>query len=419
MKIPMLILNLALLLLTSPSLAKESNQLSSLLEEAFAQNFEIKAYAEDSRAERKLITSQYSFSNPSIGISRLDRGNTTEYLTLQQSIKFPTKYFLAGKSQEKMYESSKSNLDATKLGVRKSLIEVYYALYSVQKTIQLTRTNLQLVKDFARIAEKKYASRNSSQSDSMKAHFEMTQLELNLLNFEQEESLLHSRMNTLLGRHQSQKINLASLDLDNPKVYIEKIKNDDGAISQQISKTSPLLIAQEKKLEASNIKKSLAKWDFAPDFNLQYQKRISGFPEDSSIFSINATIPLWFWKDSANASAASAKASAEEYRHKNLQLKFVEDLKSLKVRIMKANKMLLIYKTTLMPQAESSYRSSRSAYKAGSASFLDLLDAERSLYSVKQSYYKALTFFVRDVVEAETILGTSISNLSGLRKAQK
>ena len=419
MKVPALIIELAVLLFVNSSYAESPNHLNSLLEEALSQNFEIKANAENTRAEKKLITTQYNFSDPSIGLARMDRGNETEYLTVQQKIRFPTKYYLAGESQKRMYESSKSKLEASKLEIRKSVIEVYFALYAVQKTIQLTKTNLQLVKDFARVAEKKYAARKSTQSDSMKAHFELTQLELNLLNLEQEESMLQSRMIALLGRPQSKKLSLSELELESPKVSLQKIKTDNSEIKKQLSETSPTLIAQAKKYESRRIAKNLAKWEFAPDFNIQYQQRMSGLPEDSNIFSISATIPLWFWKNSANASMASARANAEEYKHKNLSLKLVENLKSLKIRIEKANKALIVYKTTLMPQAEGAYRTSKSAYKAGSASFLDLLDAERSLYSVKQSYYKALTYFVRDIVEAETILGASISNLSGMQRGTK
>ncbi len=419
MKIPALVLVLFALLPVNTCFGESTNHLNSILEEALSENFEIKASAQNTRIEKKKITTQYNLSDPSIGVSRLNRGNETEYLTLQQKIRFPTKYYLAGKSQKKMYESSLSNLDARKLEIRKTVVEVYFALYAVQKTMQLTQANLQLVKDFARVAEKKYAARKSSQSDSMKAHFEMTQLELNLLNLEQEESMLQSRMAVLLGRHQSKKLNLAKLNIDSPKIFLNRIKSTDTDIHKQVSKTSPRLLAQEKKFEASKIKKNLAKWEFAPDFNIQYQRQISGLPEDSDIFSVSATIPLWFWKNSANSSMAAAKSAVEGYKHKNLNLRLVEDLKSLKTRIERANKALIVYKTTLMPQAEGAYRTSKSAYKAGSASFLDLLDAERSLYSVKQSYYKALTYFVRDVVEAETILGASISNLSGMKRIAK
>tara|TARA_A100001015_G_scaffold320719_1_gene448181 strand:- start:1856 stop:2074 length:219 start_codon:yes stop_codon:yes gene_type:complete len=72
-----------------------------------------------------------------------------------------------------------------------------------------------------------------------------------------------------------------------------------------------------------------------------------------------------------------------------------------------------------MPQAEGSYRTSKSAYKAGRASFLDLLDAERSQYSVKLAYYKMLSNFARDIAAAETLIGESISNIPGFQKVAK
>jgi cobalt-zinc-cadmium efflux system outer membrane protein len=401
------------------SSAQSSMGLEKMIDEALSHNFEIMAYSEDARAEKKKITTQYNLSDPSVGISRLDRGLETEYLTVQQKIKFPTKYYLAGKSQKKLYQSSKNTLSRAKLETRKDIIEVYYSLYAVQKTIQLTKINLQLVKDFARVAEKKYAARKSTQSDSMKAHFEITQLELNLLNFEQEESVLQAKLATLLGKSNSKNISLSELELDSPKVNITKIPDKNDELDNKISQSSPALLAQKNKYEAMKIKRSLAKWEFAPDFNIQYQQRISGLPEDSNIFSINATIPLWFWSNSAESSRASAIANAEKYRHENLSLKLKENIKSLKIRIKKTNKALVVYTTTLMPQAEGAYRTSRSAYKAGKVSFLDLLDAERSLYSVKLAYYKALSHFARDVASAETLLGESISNIPGMEKAVK
>ena len=401
------------------SLAQPSVGLEKMIDEALSQNFEIKAYSENARAEKNKVTTQYNLSDPSIGISRLDRGLETEYLTIQQKIKFPTKYYLAGKSQKKLYQSSKNMLSRSKLEIRKNIIEAYYSLYAVQKTIQLTKVNLQLVKDFARVAEKKYAARKSTQSDSMKAHFEITQLELNLLNFEQEESILQAKIATLLGKSTSEGISLSGLEIESPKVNFSMVPEASEELDKKISQNSPALLAQKNRVEAMEYKRSLAKWEFAPDFNIQYQQRISGLPEDSNIFSINATIPLWFWSDSAEASRASALANAEKYKHDNLSLKLKENIKSLKIRIEKANKALVVYTTTLMPQAEGAYRTSRSAYKAGKASFLDLLDAERSLYSVKLAYYKTLSHFARDIASAETLLGVSISNIPGMEKAVK
>ena len=257
---------------TSSVYGQSSNNLESLIGEALSQNFEIKAYKENTVAEEKKITIEKNLDDPSIGIFRLDRGLTTEYLTVQQKIKFPTKYFIAGKSQRKFFESSKNELDRAKLQLRRQLVEVYYKLYAMQKTIQLTKVNLQLVKDFARVAESKYAARKSPQTDSMKAHFEITQLELNLLNFEQEESLLQAQIASLLGRSSDQMITLSSLNLESPKVQVDQIPDKPDALVRKLSQSSPELLAQKNRHEAMKLKSKLAKWNYAPDFNIQCQK---------------------------------------------------------------------------------------------------------------------------------------------------
>lgn len=389
--------------------------LAELVDKTLDQNNVIKSAAEDSRAEKKLVTSQYNLPDPSIGISKLNRGNETEYLTIQQKIRFPVKYWLAGKAQKELFKSSQNKLVQTQFELRADITNLYFNLYSVQKTVELTRANLQAVKDFARVAEKKYASGKTSQADSMKAHFEITQLEINLLHLEQDEVSLQSMIKTLLSDMGGEDLSLMGLNIEKPLVNVTNLERLDQQLKSFVKENSPGLKVQEKKMEAAKLKRSLAKWEFAPDFNVQLQQRMSGLPEDSKIVSINATIPLWFWKNSSEASHASARANAEEYRYRDLSLKVMSKFKTLKSRIEKTDKTLLIYKTTLMPQAEGAYRSTRSAYKAGRTSFLNLLDSERSLYKVKQDYYKSLTAFVSDVVEMESLIGQSISNLYGVK----
>ena len=395
--------------------AAYSPGLNELVDTALKQNYLIQSSAEDSRAEKKLVTSKYNLPDPAIGIANLNRGNETEYITIQQKIRFPTKYWLEGKAQKRLFESSQAKLLFTKLKLRQDVTALYYKLYSTQKTIELTRTNLQIVKDFARVAEKKYASGKSTQSDSMKAHFEITQLEIDLLRQEQNEEGLQSMFKALMANPELPDLDLYNRKISQPEINLAAITKFNQQLKSFISENSPKLRVQEKKLEAANYKKSLAKWEFAPDFSIQYQQRIAGLPEDSKIYSINATFPLWFWKNSAESSHASAKAIAEDFRYKDMTLKMMAKFKSLKARIEKMNKTLVIYKTTLMPQAEGAYRSTRSGYKAGKTSFLNLLDSERSLYQVKQNYYKVLTEFVQDVTEMESLVGQPISNLYGIK----
>ncbi len=407
------------MLLSFSATVSKAQSLQNIVDKALSNNHLVHSSSEEFRAEKKFVTSKYNLADPAIGINNLNRGNETEYITIQQMIRFPTKYHLEGKAQKRKAEAFKSKYNFTKLKLREDVISAYFELYSAQRTLEFTKANLQIVKDFARIAEKKYASGKSSQSDSMKAHFEITQLEIELLKLEQDEERLQALIKALLSDPNQEKLQLFNSEISQPIVDFARLSKQNALLESLIKESSPLLKAQEKMMESAQYKRSLAKWEFAPDFNIQYQERISGLPEDSKIISFNATIPLWFWKNSSEASYASAKANAEEYKYKDMTLKVVAQFQALKSKIEKSHKTLKIYKTTLIPQAEGSYRTSRSAYRAGTASFLDLLDAERSLYSVKLAYYKLLSRFARDVASAETLLGQSISNIPGMDKVEK
>lgn len=179
--------------------------------------------------------------------------------------------------------------------------------------------------------------------------------------------------------------------------------------------TSPELQVQAARLEAAKWKSQLAAWEFAPDIQLQYQTRIEGNPQDSEIYSISLSVPLFFWKKSAEASAASAEKAAEEYRLTDATNRVVTRSKDLQGQVQLGEKTLKIYQTSLIPQAQGAYNSSRASYRANKTSFLDLLDSERSLYQVKTDYYRSLEQFVASLADLEATLGKSLSNLGDVK----
>ena len=160
------------------SFAGEARSLQEVLELAYQNNPGIIASRHTLNAEESLVTSKATLDDPMIGVSNLNRNVRTQYGTITQKIRFPTKYILQAKAQNSRADSHQSKLDMKRLEVRQKIISLYYTIYSTQKIIRLTKANMQAVKEFARVAEKKYAAGKSPQGDSMKAHFELTQLEL-------------------------------------------------------------------------------------------------------------------------------------------------------------------------------------------------------------------------------------------------
>lgn len=369
---------------------------------ALENNFSLQADKYETVAAKKQAVSAYTLESPRIGVSQLDRGNETKYWTISQKVDFPTKYIYEGKAKSANSQMAGYTQAIRASEIRAETIRVLYEYYANQQTQQLTQSNLNLVKDAARTAEKRYAARKSSQSDSMKAHFEITKLELELLKIEKKQADIVAQIEGLLGGQSVDFQELEKMELAVPEL---------SQVSTSDPMNSPHLSLQESKAEKARFEKNAALSGVAPNFQIQYQERYSGMPEDSSIFSVNASIPLWFWSDSAQVSSKKAKFQAEQSRlsQKKLELRTLQMSLSKKIQLMK--KSLVIYKTTLLPQAEGAFVTTRKAYSAGTLNFIDLLDAERSFIQVKNEFYSELVDFVRLIVQYETLFGVSISDL--------
>lgn len=389
----------------------EPIDLKNLLEKAYQNNPGLKALHSEVNAEKAMVSSRATLDDPMLGISRLNRNVTTQYGTFSQRIRFPIKYFLQAKAQSSRVDALKARETLNKLSLREKVISFYYEIYSIQKIILLTQANMQALKEFARVAEKKYAAGKSPQADSMKAHFELTHLELELIRLKQQEASLQDHLKALFNQEKFQNISLESRTLPNPQFFSQKMDLSLSGLLDSLKDHSPKVKEQKQNVKEAEYKQSLAKWEYAPDFQFQYQQRISGEPEDSKIYSVAMSFPIWFWKKSADASAASSYRMVQEYRLSETLQKTLATVKDLKKKVETGVKTLKIYETSLIPQAQGAYNSTRASYRANKTSFLDLLDSERSLYQVRKDYYQAFQQYVKSLSQLETQLGFSVSTL--------
>lgn len=405
---------IVLFLLIPMSLFANVN-LSDLIDIAYKHNPTILSASHMIDAEDSLVTSSYTLEDPMIGINTIDRNMKTNYGTISQKIRFPTKYYYEGKAQKNKANALKYKKEMVKLEIRQRVISLYYSIYSIQKIIELTMANMETVKEFSRVAEKKYAAGKSPQGDSMKAHFELTQLELDLIRLKQEEESLQGFLNAVLNEKESTKINFEGVTLKTPLFKNNLISKKIPELTQTLKVKSPNLLNQEMNLKESEAKQSLSKWEFAPDIQIQYQQRISGMPDDSKIYSIGITFPLWFWNKGSRASAATSKKIAQDFQLVEGTKNLLANIIDLSGKVKTEEKTLKIYETSLIPQAQGAYHSTRSSYQANKTSFLDLIDSERSLYRVKTGFYQSLKDYVMHLSQLESQLGFTVSNLNGAK----
>jgi len=224
----------------------------------------------------------------------------------------------------------------------------------------------------------------------------------------EELETAQARFDALLARTERGSLSLGAEEISAPT-----LKGDLAELPKMIEHHSRHILEAKAALEESDANQSLARLSYAPDFMVSYRRAIGGYLDQNAYSaSVEMTIPLWFFgRQSGEVSAASARALEAEKRLQATTLDHVSQVKSLTSKVQSNRKILDIYKTGLIPQAESTLGSSRASYRAGRSSFVELLDSERSLYGVRIAYYRSLADYAAEIAKLEEIVGESISTL--------
>jgi outer membrane protein TolC len=401
--------------------AAEVLTLEQALSRAYASNPEIAASQADAKSERAMVKSKYFLSDPKVGLMREVGMNFMEQTmgpmntwSFSQEVLFPPKYFLMGSAQSARADAASREASQKALNVREKVISAYYKLFSVERTLALFEAQRETLREVARIAESRHATGNVPQQDEMKAHVEQTQIENEIIVAEEEKASTEAFLNQLLDQDASASIQFPKEELPIPdlKISLDQISKIAQSESNEIQASQALVTEADKK-------KSLANLSYAPDFMLSYRKAFTSADSNNYAASIEFTIPLWFFaRQTSEVSAAGAARLAAEKRLELSRRSVDASVRSLSAKVRSERKILEIYKTALIPQASTTLSSSRSAYQAGRTSFVDLLDSERSLYSVRINYYRTLADYAGNLAQLEAMVGRVVSELPGARAGE-
>ena len=131
--------------------------------------------------------------------------------------------------------------------------------------------------------------------------------------------------------------------------------------------------------------------------------------QDVWMVSLSMNMPIWRSKYAAGDREARARylaaLSARTQEENSLTARTQRTLFEHR----DAGRKIALYRDVLIPKAKESIGSTETAFRAGSASFLDLVDAERSLLEFELSFERALANRAQRLAELEMLVGGTLS----------
>ncbi|MCM8797961.1 MAG: TolC family protein [Candidatus Omnitrophica bacterium] len=403
-----------LLLAISYSFAqgKDIFTLEELIKLALENNPRLKAAKNLWQAKRAEISQARALDDPWLGLEyeNIPRGSkdleksTMEMYSIQQMIPFPSKLFTKARiaareanAQEQIYKEKERE-------IIQEVKSAFQELFFIQKSIQINKENKFLLEQFAKISERKYSVGRAMQQDVLKAQVELSKLANELITLEQRKQTAVAKMNVLINRDPREGL----------EISVEEkplgIKYNLDELYHFCLENRPELKAYRLWLEKAKSSLSLAKQEYLPDFMVRYERREENDRFNSWDAMLGISVPLWFWeKENNQVRQMKAELEMAKYEYKQMENMVLFEVKDAYVKLDSARRLVELYKTTFIPQAEQTLKSSRIAYEADKIDFLNLLDSQRMLLDFKLDYYRTLADYEIALADLERAVGIELA----------
>ncbi len=384
--VPLAVLALAAPARGGPPVPPAPLDLAWCVARALEANPEITSFAAAAEAARARILPSGALDDPRFGydavnvpVGRWDFDSTPmsgNQFGLRQRLPFPGLLGNREEAARAAAEAAGSTLEDRRLRIRSRARILWAELGFAQRALAITRRNIELVRQLARIAEAKYAVGGGLQQDVIRAQVELTRL----LDQEIERRAAVERSAAAL---------VALLDLPPEQTFAETAPLADESPTPPLAELyaglearHPRLRALAARVEEAERLRRVAELEGYPDFDLgigyRIRSRVPGDPVPGDDFlsaGITLRLPVNRSKWRARVAEQDAELRRVRAEYQRARLEIEEAIRARHADLLRADETARLLRDGLVPQARQSLESSRAGYEVDRVDFPSLIDA--------------------------------------------
>ncbi len=286
--------------------------------------------------------------------------------------------------------------------------KAYYEYYYLSRAIAVVRENQELVRYLEEIARARFRAATAGHPDVIRAQVELGKLDDRLRTLRDLRGPRAARLNALLNRP-------IRAELPWPdKIPEESIALNDDQLLGWLGKHNPEMIVLAHQTSQHRREIRLARRGDQPDLTIAVDYVDTGGAVMSGVgdsgndpvsVGISINLPLWHQKYDAAVRESLANFGAVTKQRVDRENILKANLRTAIYQFRDAERKIDLYRDTLVPKAKQSIKATEAAFRAGTASFIDLIDAERVLLAFQLAFERALTDRGHHLAEVEMLVG--------------
>lgn len=387
----------------------QTTPLSALIAEAKARNPALLAAAAQWHAAQAAVAPAGALPDPQIMVQQMSVGNPLPFagyrtnnfayigVSASQTLPYPGKLKLRAGIAVDEAATAEARLAQQRAAVVQQVAAAYIQLQYLDRVRTVLTAQQQVLAAIARQAASQYGAGTGGQEAVLAAQLEQSKLLGELSTETGNEDAAQATLRALLGRAPS-----------SPPVTPTPLRLTSAPAAPGLAQApAEAVTAAQVKTAGQGV--ALARKNFKPDFQVQYMYQNTGpaFP-DYYQWTVGLNLPIHTksrLKPELERAAQLKLAAQEEQRSQRQQDEGA--LATLQARLDNDARLLRLDDGALLPQVRATAAARLTAYGAGQANIVGLLETERDLLAVQQQYWQTLADHEQALAQLGALTGVT------------
>jgi outer membrane protein TolC len=317
-----------------------------------------------------------------------------------ESLAFPTKVYQAAKVATDDARAAGKRFIAKRLDLQRRVLTAWadYALLA-QRT-RIARENLSLLKLITDTATARVQA-GAPQQDVLRAEIEYRTAEDEQRGLDAQLPQSRAALNAMLARDPE-----SPLEPPDRPAAPRPLPADDAALLAMAAENNPELadLALQVKGRADAVE--LARQQLIPDFN-----PFTGLTGSASQFvGLGVSIPTFLPKVQGMIREARADLRRTEAMHRQATFDRAAAVVAALYALRNSERQAAVFERRILPTAERVVANARQSYAAGTGSFLELVESQRTLLQARLTLAEARAAREKSLAELEALAGVDLSS---------
>ncbi|MFY3081238.1 TolC family protein [Achromobacter xylosoxidans] len=374
------------------------------LEQALATAYErsplLAAARNEAASSEGQLTQAGVIPNPSIevGIDDNRRTTRTTTTTLSMPVELGGKRAARVKAAGLARDIAQRDLSSARADLRAAVIAAFFDVAVAQETVRVSQGAVEIAQNALRLAERRVAAGKAPPLESSKARVELANSRIEARAADGALQAARRKLGQLWGAPQP---DFAQVGADLGTLPRREAIDDLRAALT----TSPRMEAGRLSVEMGRAQLEVEKSKRYPDITLSAGvARDNEQGRNKAQFGVAIPLPL-FDRNQGNVYSATMQSYKAQDMYRELESRLTADLLQSVSQFDLAANSAREYRATVLPGAAEAYDSARKGFEAGKVSFLEVLDAQRTLSQGNIGYLNVLASAYQASADIDRILG--------------